>query len=198
MRGFTVFGSIVVLGRATDRCRQPRSVASPRMAAFDLAIVGGGLSSARAIKSYRESGGEGRIALLSRDSALPYHRPPLSRSSSAERRTSPAGRGREFYRQMADVLLGLRSTESTLASGRSSSGTSGSATGPCCWRRVRGRRCFRCPVPTWKASSPCGRSMTPRRFERRLPEPGSQSSSAPASSGWRSPRRSTSSERTCR
>ncbi len=46
---------------------------------FDLTIIGGGLASARAIKSYRESGGKGSIALLSRDSALPYHRPPLSK-----------------------------------------------------------------------------------------------------------------------
>jgi NADPH-dependent 2,4-dienoyl-CoA reductase/sulfur reductase-like enzyme len=46
---------------------------------FDLVIVGGGLSSARAIKSFRESGGEGSIALISKDSTLPYHRPPLSK-----------------------------------------------------------------------------------------------------------------------
>jgi NADPH-dependent 2,4-dienoyl-CoA reductase/sulfur reductase-like enzyme len=46
---------------------------------FELAIVGGGLASARAIRSYREAGGEGRIVLVSRDSVLPYHRPPLSK-----------------------------------------------------------------------------------------------------------------------
>jgi NADPH-dependent 2,4-dienoyl-CoA reductase/sulfur reductase-like enzyme len=46
---------------------------------FELVIVGGGLASARAIKSFREAGGEGRIALISRDSTLPYHRPPLSK-----------------------------------------------------------------------------------------------------------------------
>jgi NADPH-dependent 2,4-dienoyl-CoA reductase/sulfur reductase-like enzyme len=46
---------------------------------FDLVIVGGGLTSARAIKSFREVGGEGRIALISKDSTLPYHRPPLSK-----------------------------------------------------------------------------------------------------------------------
>jgi NADPH-dependent 2,4-dienoyl-CoA reductase/sulfur reductase-like enzyme len=47
---------------------------------FELVIVGGGLASARAIKSYREEGGEGRILLVSKDSVLPYHRPPLSKS----------------------------------------------------------------------------------------------------------------------
>jgi NADPH-dependent 2,4-dienoyl-CoA reductase/sulfur reductase-like enzyme len=46
---------------------------------FDFVIVGGGLASARAIKSFRASGGEGSIALISKDSTLPYHRPPLSK-----------------------------------------------------------------------------------------------------------------------
>jgi 3-phenylpropionate/trans-cinnamate dioxygenase ferredoxin reductase subunit len=46
---------------------------------FDVVIVGGGLASARAIKTYREAGGEGRLALFSRDESLPYHRPPLSK-----------------------------------------------------------------------------------------------------------------------
>jgi 3-phenylpropionate/trans-cinnamate dioxygenase ferredoxin reductase component len=46
---------------------------------FELLIVGGGLATARAIKSYREAGGEGRIALVSADNRVPYHRPPLSK-----------------------------------------------------------------------------------------------------------------------
>jgi NADPH-dependent 2,4-dienoyl-CoA reductase/sulfur reductase-like enzyme len=46
---------------------------------FELVIIGGGLASARAIKSYRQAGGGGRILLVSEDSALPYHRPPLSK-----------------------------------------------------------------------------------------------------------------------
>ena len=49
------------------------------MSEFDLAIVGGGLTAARAIKAYREAGGAGSIALVSADSTLPYHRPPLSK-----------------------------------------------------------------------------------------------------------------------
>ena len=49
------------------------------MSDFELVIVGGGLASARAIKSYREAGGRGRILLVSKDSSLPYHRPPLSK-----------------------------------------------------------------------------------------------------------------------
>ena len=49
------------------------------MQTFELVIVGGGLASARAIKAYREAGGSGRIALVSKDSSVPYHRPPLSK-----------------------------------------------------------------------------------------------------------------------
>lgn len=46
---------------------------------YDILVVGGGLSSARAIRSYREAGGGGAVALFSRDDVLPYHRPPLSK-----------------------------------------------------------------------------------------------------------------------
>ncbi|MGH3130145.1 MAG: NAD(P)/FAD-dependent oxidoreductase [Gaiellaceae bacterium] len=45
----------------------------------ELAIVGGGLASARAVKAYREAGGAGDVLLVSRDSVIPYHRPPLSK-----------------------------------------------------------------------------------------------------------------------
>jgi NTE family protein len=46
---------------------------------FDLVIVGGGLTAARAIKEYRATSGDGTIALLSKERSLPYHRPPLSK-----------------------------------------------------------------------------------------------------------------------
>jgi NADPH-dependent 2,4-dienoyl-CoA reductase/sulfur reductase-like enzyme len=49
------------------------------MSEFELAIIGGGLASASTIKAYREAGGEGKIALISADSTIPYHRPPLSK-----------------------------------------------------------------------------------------------------------------------
>jgi 3-phenylpropionate/trans-cinnamate dioxygenase ferredoxin reductase component len=59
----------------------------------ELVIAGGVLTAARAIKSYRESGG-GQIALLSKENDLPYHRPALSKrylrgetSPSTPRRT---------------------------------------------------------------------------------------------------------------
>jgi NADPH-dependent 2,4-dienoyl-CoA reductase/sulfur reductase-like enzyme len=65
---------------------------------FELAIVGGGLASARAIKSYREAGGEGSIALFSRDSTLPYHRPPLSKKFlRGETDEEPLVEDEQFY-----------------------------------------------------------------------------------------------------
>ena len=77
------------------------------MNSFDLVIVGGGLASARAIKSYRESGGEGSIALISRDSTLPYHRPPLSkRFLRGETDEEPLVEDEAFYRDHGvEVML---------------------------------------------------------------------------------------------
>ena len=49
------------------------------MAERSIVIVGGGLSSARVVSAYREAGGEDPIVLLSADSSVPYHRPPLSK-----------------------------------------------------------------------------------------------------------------------
>src|SRR5919204_3130740 len=43
------------------------------------AIVGGGLSTARLVKSYREAGGDDELVVISADSSIPYHRPPLSK-----------------------------------------------------------------------------------------------------------------------
>src|SRR5215216_6978245 len=74
---------------------------------FDLVIVGGGLASARAIKSYREAGGEGSIALISKDATLPYHRPPLSKKFlRGETDEEPLVEDEAFYRDHGvEVLL---------------------------------------------------------------------------------------------
>ena len=73
----------------------------------ELVIVGGGLASARAIKSYREAGGEGSIALISRDSTLPYHRPPLSKKFlRGETDEEPLVEDEAFYRDHGvEVML---------------------------------------------------------------------------------------------
>jgi NADPH-dependent 2,4-dienoyl-CoA reductase/sulfur reductase-like enzyme len=77
------------------------------MKKFELVIVGGGLASARAIKAFREAGGEGPIALVSMDSTLPYHRPPLSkRFLRGETDEEPLVENEAFYRDHGvEVML---------------------------------------------------------------------------------------------
>jgi NTE family protein len=76
------------------------------MTRFELVIAGGGLTAARAIKSYREAGGDGRIALLSRESVLPYHRPALSKRYLRGETGAPFAEDEAFYRDHdVEVLL---------------------------------------------------------------------------------------------
>lgn len=77
------------------------------MKRFELAIAGGGLTAARAIKSYREAGGGGEIALFSEETTLPYHRPALSkRFLRGETTAIPLVEDEGFYRDH-DVKLML-------------------------------------------------------------------------------------------
>ena len=78
----------------------------------ELVIAGGGLTAARAIKSYRESGGSGRIALLSTERDLPYHRPALSkRYLRGETTDAPFAEDAAFYRDHeVEVLLETTAT----------------------------------------------------------------------------------------
>jgi 3-phenylpropionate/trans-cinnamate dioxygenase ferredoxin reductase subunit len=88
------------------------------MRKYDLVIAGGGLTAARAIKSYREAGGDGRIALLAHESVLPYHRPALSkRFLRGEVTAAPFAEDAAFYRDHGvDVRLGTPVTSLDLAS----------------------------------------------------------------------------------
>ncbi len=76
----------------------------------ELVIVGGGLTAARAIRSYREAGGPGRISLVSQEQTLPYHRPPLSkRFLRGEATEVPHVEDEAFYRDHdVDLQLGAR------------------------------------------------------------------------------------------
>ena len=49
------------------------------MSEATIAIVGGGLATARVVKEYREAGGTDPIRIFSADVDPPYHRPPLSK-----------------------------------------------------------------------------------------------------------------------
>jgi 3-phenylpropionate/trans-cinnamate dioxygenase ferredoxin reductase component len=75
-----------------------------------LVIAGGGLTAARAIKSYREAGGEGSVTLVSEEATLPYHRPALSkRYLRGEATEIPHVEDEAFYREHdADVHLETR------------------------------------------------------------------------------------------
>lgn len=77
------------------------------MEKFELVIAGGGLTAVRAIKSFREAGGQGRLALFSSESVLPYHRPALSkRYLRGETADAPFAEDESFYRKHGvDVLL---------------------------------------------------------------------------------------------
>ncbi len=78
------------------------------MTRYDVAIVGGGLASARGIAAYREAGGDGTIGLLSRDAVLPYHRPPLSKGYLRGEQESEEVfvESEDFYREQGvEVLL---------------------------------------------------------------------------------------------
>jgi 3-phenylpropionate/trans-cinnamate dioxygenase ferredoxin reductase subunit len=44
-----------------------------------IVIVGGGLSAAKTVSSYREAGGDEPLRMLSADVSFPYHRPPLTK-----------------------------------------------------------------------------------------------------------------------
>ncbi len=74
---------------------------------FELVIAGGGLTAVRAIKSYREADGGGRIALLAQEPNLPYHRPALSkRFLRGETTDAPFAEDASFYRDHeVEVLL---------------------------------------------------------------------------------------------
>jgi 3-phenylpropionate/trans-cinnamate dioxygenase ferredoxin reductase subunit len=77
------------------------------MTRSQLVIAGGGLTAARAIKSFREAGGEGAITLVGEEATLPYHRPALSkRYLRGETDATPHVEDDAFYREHGvDVLL---------------------------------------------------------------------------------------------
>jgi NADPH-dependent 2,4-dienoyl-CoA reductase/sulfur reductase-like enzyme len=84
-----------------------------KMTKFDLVIVGGGLTAARAIKEYRAAGGDGRIALLTKEHALPYHRPPLSKRflrGEAEREDTLVEPEAFYAEHGVELLLGTEVT----------------------------------------------------------------------------------------
>jgi len=79
---------------------------------FELLVAGGGLAAARAVKSYREAGGSGRVAVVGEEPTLPYHRPALSkRYLRGEIDDTPHVEDEAFYRDHGiEILLGTTVT----------------------------------------------------------------------------------------
>jgi len=77
-------------------------------------ILGGGLAGVTAARTLREQGATGRIVVVSEESILPYHRPPLSKPpTSASQDFSPAVvlNEKKLQELRIEVLLGERATQ---------------------------------------------------------------------------------------
>ena len=62
---------------------------------LDYLLIGGGLAAATAAEEIRKRDAQGSILIVTNDTYLPYHRPPLSRSIYAAKlggRVRPASR----------------------------------------------------------------------------------------------------------
>ncbi len=86
------------------------------MKKFELVIAGGGLTAARAIKSYRAAGGGGQVALLTDENVLPYHRPALSKRYLRGEAGPPFAEDEAFYGDHdVEVLLDTPATAVEIA-----------------------------------------------------------------------------------
>ena len=156
---------------------------------FELVIVGGGLAAARAIKSYREFGGPGQIALLSRESDLPYHRPALSkRYLRGETTDAPFAEDASFYRDHdVEVLL-----ETIAAAVDTGSRTVVTDADPFRYGKLliatgAAPRRLRVPGAELEGVHTLRTLRDSKRFVTRRVRRNGRSSSAGASSAWRSP-----------
>jgi NTE family protein len=87
------------------------------MKKFELVIAGGGLTAARAVTSFREAGGAGRIALVAKEGVVPYHRPALSKKYlRGETTDAPIVENAAFYADH-DVELLLETSVTSVDAG---------------------------------------------------------------------------------
>ena len=97
------------------------------MSDFEVLIAGGGLAAARAAKSYREAGGNGRIGLVTQEPTFPYHRPALSkRYLRGEIDDTPHVEDEPFYRDHDIDVLRETSVTGVDAAARSAAFSDGS------------------------------------------------------------------------
>jgi NADPH-dependent 2,4-dienoyl-CoA reductase/sulfur reductase-like enzyme/predicted acylesterase/phospholipase RssA len=77
----------------------------------EFLLIGGGLASATAAEALREEGADGKIAIISAEDSLPYHRPPLTKGFllGNQKKEAIFVLKEHYYReQKIDVLLGTR------------------------------------------------------------------------------------------
>ena len=137
------------------------------MAIDPIVIVGGGLAAARLASEYREAGGEGELTILSSEPDPPYNRPPLTKGylRGEQDRDSTLVQPLEAYEDAVVELRLGETVEAIEAPGTRSSSraASGSATGRSSSPPAPVRGSSRSRAATWWASTPTGRSRTPRR-----------------------------------
>jgi NADPH-dependent 2,4-dienoyl-CoA reductase/sulfur reductase-like enzyme/predicted acylesterase/phospholipase RssA len=78
---------------------------------IDFLLIGGGLASATAAETLRKEGAAGKIAMISAENTLPYHRPPLSKHFLLGKRKIERilVHQESYYReQKIDVILGTK------------------------------------------------------------------------------------------
>lgn len=78
--------------RQSSSASKKRAASSRSNKATEVAflLIGGGLASANAAQTLRQEGAQGRILIIGEESYLPYHRPPLSKSTMRiKQRNSP-------------------------------------------------------------------------------------------------------------
>ena len=88
----------------------------------DYALIGGGLAAGNCARWLRESGADGSILLIGRESDLPYNRPPCSKGylQDKESRAETLFRPPDWYEeQRVEALTRVSAKSSTSASGRS-------------------------------------------------------------------------------
>jgi NADPH-dependent 2,4-dienoyl-CoA reductase/sulfur reductase-like enzyme/predicted acylesterase/phospholipase RssA len=77
----------------------------------DFLLIGGGLASATAAETLRKEGADGKIAIISAEDSLPYHRPPLSKQFllGKQKMERIVVHKESYYRdQKIDVILGAK------------------------------------------------------------------------------------------
>lgn len=80
----------------------------------DYVFIGGGLTNATAAKTLRERDPDGRIVIISAESHIPYHRPPLSKEylrGEADFSDAQIAPGDDYAAQNIELRLGVRAAD---------------------------------------------------------------------------------------